>query len=118
PVVAGLAAAVALALVAGTGVSLYFAFEAGARARDAEAQARRADDQTAEAEDNLYLAHMNLARAAWDDANTGQALELLELYRQPSGGRDRRGWEWHCLARLCQGDLRTLRGHAGPVQGV
>jgi WD40 repeat protein/serine/threonine protein kinase len=71
PVVAGLAASVALLLVAGTIISSYFAIQADQRARDAlwekdraNAYAQKADDQAAEALANAKRAEENFVKAA------------------------------------------------------
>jgi serine/threonine-protein kinase len=61
-VVTGLAAAAALALMAGTGVSAYFAVQANSRARDAERQRDAVQKEKERADKNLAL-----ARTATDD---------------------------------------------------
>ncbi len=108
PVVAGLTAAVALVLLAGTAISTYFGFEAtkerdwaNAKAEEAQANAgkaveekNRADQKAEEARGNLYAAHMNLAQAAWENAYVARVLELLDQYRQPANPKE---------------DLRALR---------
>src|SRR5262249_44363417 len=43
---------------------------------------------------------------------------LLEQYKPRPGAPDDRGWEWHYLSRLCQGELRTLKGPMGPVNAI
>src|SRR5207302_1422226 len=54
----------------------------------------------------------------WENANLGRILKLLEPYRQlPAGKRDPRGWEWYYQDRLCQLELRTLKGHTAPKGG-
>jgi WD40 repeat protein len=67
----------------------------------------------------LYLAEMMLARQAWQQ---GQ-MDLMQHYLQKQvpvrpGDRDPRGFEWYYLQRLCQSDLRTLRGHGNWVNDV
>jgi WD40 repeat protein/serine/threonine protein kinase len=126
PLVAGLTAAVAFALLAGTVISCYYAAEAGAnaeraaqKATEAEAHAQRADEKAQELQLALYDTHMNLAQVAWEKQQVGRALELLELYRQPAPGQeDLRGWEWYYQWRLCHSRLRTLKGHPRPVRSV
>jgi WD40 repeat protein/serine/threonine protein kinase len=57
----------------------------------------------------LYAAHINLAQHAWEEGALPRARELLEHYRPEPGEPDLRGFEWHYLHRLCQGDqLFTL----------
>ena len=57
---------------------------------------------------------MNLAKRAWDDANVGRAVELLDLHRPQPGQPDLRNFEWFYLDRLCHSDLLTLNGHTRP----
>jgi WD40 repeat protein len=61
PAVAGLLTAVAVALLAGTAVSLYFAFDAADKAADAEAKAQAASASAAEAKAKEKLALDNAA---------------------------------------------------------
>ena len=63
----------------------------------------------------LYIAHMNLAKRAWDESNMGRAVELLEMYRPQPDQTDLRNFEWHYLDRLCHSELLTLNGHSGCV---
>jgi WD40 repeat protein/serine/threonine protein kinase len=71
-----------------------------------------------EAEAHLYVARMNLVQSDWENANLGRVPELLEPYRQlPAGMHDPRGWEWYYQDRLCQLELRTLKGHTAPEGG-
>ncbi len=133
PVVSGLIASIALALILGTAVSAYFAIRAtrGERlavqkAREALENARRADQaaQTAREEKqksdhSLYLAEMRLANQAWQEG----LVDLVRQYLQnqvprQSDDPDRRGFEWYYLERLCHSDLRTLRGHSDMVRTV
>ncbi len=93
-----------------------------ARQDEAE-QWRRADQNAAEARDNalrasrlLYVAHMNLAQRAWQDADVRRLRELLDRQRpDQSGVPDLRGFEWHYWRRLCHSDRHTLEGPANQV---
>ena len=67
---------------------------------------------------NLYAAHMNLARQAWEAGNLKRVLELLDRHVPAEGEEDLRGFEWHLLRNLCEGGLATLRGHDAPVNAV
>jgi WD40 repeat protein/serine/threonine protein kinase len=83
--------------------------EALQKERAARADARR----------NLYVAHMNLAQAHWENANVSRVEELLELFRHVEPGqKDLRGWEWYYQDRLCHAGVRTFRGHEGWVLSV
>jgi WD40 repeat protein/serine/threonine protein kinase len=99
PVVAGLTAAVALALVAGAVMSTFFALKAEHRARQA---ARR-----------LYIADLRLVQQAWEQGDVGRARELLDRERG-----DLRGFEWYYWDRLCRAGLPALRGHLWQITAV
>ena len=62
---------------------------------------------------------MNLAQRDWQDGHFEQVLERLRAQapKHPDDP-DLRGFEWYYLQRLCRLDLRTLRGHTGPVSSV
>ncbi|PYI85692.1 MAG: hypothetical protein DME26_10415 [Verrucomicrobia bacterium] len=66
----------------------------------------------------LYSADMNLAQRAWDEANVGRTLELLELHRPQPGQADPRNFEWFYLDRLCHSELLTLKPHTNGINGV
>ena len=138
------AAAMAAALVVGTGVSTWQAIEAS-MARNAEKRQRlaaqtqrdraeaaqelaegaqqaqkqaqlRAEKGEAEARQNLYAAHMNLALHAVEEHNIGYALKLLDLHRPQPGQPDLRGWEWRYLWKVCRSDeLVRLGSHSRTV---
>jgi WD40 repeat protein/serine/threonine protein kinase len=130
PLVAGLTAAVAFLLVAGTTVATYFAIDAtlardraDAEARNARSNARtahenagkeaaerqRADHEAAAARASLYIVRLNTIQMATDNANVGLARDLLESIRPPHPGqKDLPGWEWDYHWRLCHTELRTF----------
>ena len=90
PAVAALAAAVLVTLVAGTSISTYFAFDAMAEKNRAnvkatEANAERADAKADEARRNEYVAHMNLAQMAWENAEVSRVLALLKQHLPQPG---------------------------------
>jgi WD40 repeat protein len=119
PVAAALTATAALSLVAGTLVSLYFAVQAGRSATRADQDRQRADERTADAETQLYIAHMNLAQVGYDDNQVSQVVPLLDRWRQPSSaGRDLRGWEWYVLDRQCHAELLMLAGNFSQLRSV
>jgi WD40 repeat protein/serine/threonine protein kinase len=90
------------------------------KSQQAEKQQRqRAESGEADARQNLYAAHMNLALQAVEEQNIGYALSLLELHRPQPGQRDMRGWEWRYLWKLCRSDeLLRLGSHATTVLGA
>jgi WD40 repeat protein/tRNA A-37 threonylcarbamoyl transferase component Bud32 len=66
----------------------------------------------------LYASDMNLAEAAWQDAQIERVAQLLGQHEPRLGEPDSRGWEWHYQLRLLHGDLRTLQGHNELVWSV
>jgi uncharacterized protein with WD repeat len=126
PVVAGLTAAVAVLLVAGTAVSSYFAVLADKQADDARKMAVEALEQKARADEEaerrrcqLYISDINVAQQAWEAANVGRVLDLLNRHRPAQGQHDLRGFEWYYLWRLCQRSLMTpTLQHGGLVYSV
>jgi eukaryotic-like serine/threonine-protein kinase len=125
PLVAALAAMVAVSLIAGTTASVLFALvlrqerdradgEAAQAVKDrnlAKQKAGEAEASAAEAHRNLYAAHLNLAEDAWRDGQTGKVLRLLHQHEPaPGPAEDLRGFEWYLLDRWCHQDLRTFDG--------
>ena len=76
--------------------------------REAEQQRRLAEQQELLARRNLYAAHMNLARDAWDDADVPRVLDLLERHVPAPGEPDWRSFEWYYLLGLCNRDELTI----------
>ena len=123
PVIAGLGAALAALLVATTVASLLAmerfraqaenqqtlaANEAAARTKADQANASlRASQDTLQ--QTVYATRSNLALAAWDTADVGRLLSLLDLLRPDPGEPDLRGWEWRYLWQLTHEDRLTLR---------
>jgi WD40 repeat protein/serine/threonine protein kinase len=117
PAVAGLTALLVsglAALVVGTVLLQQEQAEtAAARAQasqvkaNAEAHARRA------LETQLYYQRIALAERELAANNLNRATELLS-----DCPTNLRGWEWHCLTRLCHAEPLTLRGHADAVSAV
>ncbi len=125
PVVAALSAAVALTLLVGIAVSTWQAVRAIAAEGRAVVQKGRADDKAIEAlaaklkADRLvYVAHMNLAQAAWEDARVGRLLELLGEHEPNPDEPDLRGFEWYYWNHLAHSYQLTLKGHTSWVWSV
>lgn len=133
------AVAVALALLVGTGVSVWQALRAKTAELDARRQEREAREQrrlavasqhqTERQRDQLatlnetlrrssYVAEMNLAHHAWNEDNLIRAQELLNAHRPRAGETDLRGFEWHYLNRLLHRDMWTAAAHQGPALSV
>ncbi len=109
-------AVVAVALVAGIGISTWQAVIAN-HARtvavhaqtQAENEQRRADSQAQRSQRLLYASDMNLAQQSLKLNNLGKARQLLERHRPHPGEEDLRGWEWRYLWQLTRGsELATL----------
>jgi WD40 repeat protein/tRNA A-37 threonylcarbamoyl transferase component Bud32 len=146
PAVAGLAAALVVALTAGVVGTTLFAVEAGseagranAKAAEAERQARaalRAEDiadrearaaRTAEgdarreartAREREYSANMASAQAAWREHQIHRFVAVLEAQIPRPGQEDFRTFEWHYWRKLLRSGHFTLSGHTGAVNGV
>jgi WD40 repeat protein len=78
----------------------------------------RAEEGEAEARRSAYFSNMLLARRDWEAGRAGRLQELLDGYWPESPQEDLRGWEWYYLQSLRHLELRTLRGHEGPVGSV
>jgi WD40 repeat protein/serine/threonine protein kinase len=126
PGLAGALGAAALFLLLGTLVSSLLAVHALSQANRADLEAGIAaeNEQLArqaklELAGRYYASEMKLASL---EAEAGQMGLVQQRLRQqePQGAADPdlRGFEWHYLQRLCQLDLRTLKGHTGVVRAV
>jgi len=78
----------------------------------------RADEEAKRFQRQLYIAHMNRAKRAWDETDVSSVRELLELHRPQPNRPDLRSFEWHYLDRLCHSEMLTLRGHTASVWSV
>jgi serine/threonine protein kinase len=96
PFMSSLGAVAALSLLAGTAISIYFAVQANARAREAL-------DEKAKLNRQLYYTRIGQAHAEWLANDVGRAEELLSAC--PT---EMRGWEWRYLAGICNPSLKTL----------
>ena len=90
------------------------------QARTAEVRAGAAAERAAtesSARDALeaQLYHERIARAERELAAHNLARATQLLHECPP---ERRGWEWHCLQRLCFSDPLVVRGHDAPVSGA
>jgi eukaryotic-like serine/threonine-protein kinase len=89
-----------------------------AQTEEAEKQRHAAEEAGAETEQQrdlaqhyLYVADTNLADRARQEGRLGRALELLESHRPtPLQPRDRRGFEWYYLLRVCRDGQFSLPG--------
>jgi serine/threonine protein kinase/WD40 repeat protein len=124
------ATAVAVALVAGIGVSTWQAVAAWKAQREtevartgeqqhrleAQSQARKASESEQRSRRLLYASDINLAQQSLKLNNLGKARRLLERHRPKDGEEDLRGWEWRYLWQLTRSSaLLTLTNR--PVGG-
>jgi predicted Ser/Thr protein kinase len=134
PVPSGLAAAVVLALLAGTIVSTIFGIEAGrqaeaARSNEADAlgkgealeialqgeqqERRKTQEALDRTERALTVGKVAQARAALHACDPGLGLSLLDSCPPPT-----RFWEWHRTFRDCQGAPLIVYGSDRRIQRV
>jgi WD40 repeat protein/serine/threonine protein kinase len=108
PAVASLTAAVFVLLLAGTGISTYFAIQADAKAADEKAAAARARRLQ-------YDADMQLAAQLWEgEGGSAAAVRDLLLAHVPRDGREElREFAWRYQWRLLRDGAPTFRGHLG-----
>jgi WD40 repeat protein/tRNA A-37 threonylcarbamoyl transferase component Bud32 len=84
----------------------------------ASAQRVEAEKQRDTARQTAYVASINLAQRAWEEANMERVRQLLAETAREEGGGSLRGFEWHYLNRLAHLELLTCHGHAGLVWSV
>jgi WD40 repeat protein/serine/threonine protein kinase len=113
--VLGAAAVLALAAVGGLGSVLAVQRRANADLAAKNAELAGLNQSLRRAK---YIADMNLARLAWDENNLVLCRDLLEQHRHRPDEADLRGFEWHYLRRLLQGDVRTIPAHRGWITYV
>jgi len=84
----------------------------------AEGQRLRAERGEHSNRQLLYAARMSLAYQAWETANVGRALELLEAQKPAAGEADLRGFEWRLLWRVTHDESRVLSGSSDAIWSV
>jgi hypothetical protein len=93
PVIAGLAAAIVLALLMGTGFSTHFAIQANTRAQESEQNATFARIQTTRADQEAATAKANERTAIQEKLRAdGQAAQAEAARQQAERQRDRADW--------------------------
>ena len=88
------------------------------KAADALAAAAEAERQKEQLRQTVYVSNTNLAQQSWETGNITRVNELLEQVKPQVNEQDLRGWEWYYQKRLCESDLRTLKGHTNFVPSV
>lgn len=74
----------------------------------------RAERKTREAQHNLYVANMNLARQAWDENN----LERLRQVLDATAIDPERGFEWYYWQRQMHLAAKTIKAHSNAIVAV
>jgi WD40 repeat protein len=140
PGLAGALGAAAAFLLLGTVVSSLLAVHALTQARRADSEARMAqenerlakeNEQTAKENENRareaklesdrwhYASEMKLASLEAEAGRMGLVQQRLREHEpRGPGDHDLRGFEWYYLERLCQLDLRTIKGPKRGVEAV
>jgi WD40 repeat protein len=119
PGLAGAVGAATLFLVLGSIVSSLLAVRALGEAGRADREAASARASKRLSDRRYYTAEMKLASLDWEAGQPGLVQQRLQkLAQQAVADSDLRGFEWYYLQRLCQLELRSLRGHTGSVLGV
>ncbi len=109
---------IALALIAGAGLSTWQAVRAtkaehqalssqqheSELREQAERERERAHQERASARLNEYVADINLAQKGLENGNYGRTVQLLKKHLPAPGDRDLRGFEWRYLWQLSKGD--------------
>jgi WD40 repeat protein len=126
PVIAGLSAALVVAVLGGligTGLGLLAALHSRRDALDREQDALKARakerEQAELAEQRLYDVRMNLLQRYWEDYHGALVQQGLdEQLPANQGGIDRRGFEWFYWQRKISSGHITLKGHTDRVLSV
>ncbi|HOW73848.1 MAG TPA: protein kinase [Phycisphaerae bacterium] len=119
PLVAGMAAALAVVFAAGFLGVLWQWRRAVAGESVARHNERVAQQNELTTRRNAYAADMILVQEALAEGDLGQAQSLLERNRPQPGQEDLRGWEWRYRWQQCRPDPallgKLLRHDAAPV---
>jgi WD40 repeat protein/predicted Ser/Thr protein kinase len=125
PTITALAGLLAVVLLTGSAllwIQWRRTLAAYGRERVASAAATRASERAerlAEADrDKLYAARVRLAQQAWLAGDVRQSSDLLASLRPADGQRDRRGFEWFYLWRLCHSERLLLDRGSSPMRAV
>jgi len=123
PVVAGLLAAVAVSLVLGTTVSIYYALRARQGEYDAQTSATLAREREQIANWHSYVASMNVAAEDVKRGEVDRARDVLRNVLPRAGQPDLRGFEWYHLWKLGHAesdglDLYAQHGQSSSIEYV
>ncbi len=108
PALAGLLAALVLALAGATCLSIAYARQQADRARSERLLRMEATTERDRSARQAYISSINLAWNEWQNANPARVHELLEATRPADGSpHDFRSFEWYYLDRLGRTPLWT-----------
>jgi eukaryotic-like serine/threonine-protein kinase len=108
PALAGLLAALVLALAGATGLSIAYARQQAERARSERLLRMEATTERDRSARQAYVSSIKLAWNEWQGANPARVHELLEATRPThKSPHDFRSFEWHYLDRLGRTPLWT-----------
>ncbi|HEX7450245.1 MAG TPA: protein kinase, partial [Pirellulales bacterium] len=110
--------AFALMLSVATAVSGLLAYRATLAERAMGEERDRAELEAARARGHEYVAHMNLAQAAWEGNRLAHLATLLQDHVPSPNEDDLRGFEWYYWQRLIDTPLVTFQGHQREVAAV
>lgn len=79
------------------------------QARRLRAVAAAEERERRRAQENLYLADVQLAYQDWKAGQLSRTLARLHHHVPRTNEPDLRGWEWYYLVSLCHGDARTIQ---------
>ena len=113
PLVAGIIALLITAVAAGSLTSFMVSQERGRTAQVADAKAATEVQARRDVEQQLYIQRIANAERELAARNFSRASALLA-----NCPIDLRGWEWHCLRRMCHSNPLELRGHDAAVLAV
>jgi len=118
-------AAVVIALLLGTGISVWQAWIATGARREAEAASERAVQEERKARESerkqrliAYASDMKVAQGALEENNLSMAVQLLNRYVPKPGEEDLRGIEWRYLWQAGKGDEIHTFPHEAMVSSI
>jgi WD40 repeat protein len=124
PAAAGLVSVVLVGVISAASAAVWFTSQlkherdvAQAEKVEADRQRALATQQERTARRNLYLAHMHLARQAWEATDAGRLQELLDRQVPSPDEQDFRGWEWHYFRSQSRALLK-LHGHKATIRAL
>jgi WD40 repeat protein len=86
---------------------------------EAELESGRAREEKRLAQLNEYIADINLASQSLALGNLGRAIQLLDKHQPEADGADLRGFEWHYLRQLGEGNEHiALPAQPGGVESI